>query len=836
MGNSIKIRLIVSSLVLFLVALGINVFLNSSSVDKLYEESKISHYRGIGEDLLRILSTQLNSGIGIEEISGIEHIMDKTLIGLQNGEADRKEDTKLLKLASQGGFSVSLVAPDHIISNSTAENLTKTKLPVEVIANYKFTKSKSEEAVDFHHIKHSGLYYLLLPLHDADDRLLGNIALTIPADRIASQKNLLIKNNIVALASIFVGGIVFLVLSLSGIAMPQTGGRSFSKTKISLLIFFVICSAQIAFSGLTTVAFQDLYLKMNKEKARMKIGLFKKEIESYLSKGNSIANLEDGEVLLSELISKSPELSDATLFDRKWHPLFIVTENEAINCQKATYVQLKRIKKSLPKWDPKFNVRLNVSHDDGIKGYISANISKSVLYQRLVDISLDSITVLVISILFLVEMMILIFKVVEKESIKVNSQPVSAGIEDSGINYGLMRPAAFLLLFGYDISMSFLPLHTEKLYAPMFGLSKDMIMGLPISAELLFVGFSILIAGVWLDRRGWHEPFIVGLFLAATGILYSWGAPDVFHFIISRSIAGTGYGLALMASQGFVIEYSSNKSKALGLANLFAGIYAGSICGGATGAMMADRFDYNTVFFTGSVILFSVIIYTFLFMRKGMKKPKLHVESEATPSYSMQKVSRFLSNRIVIALVFFSSLPAAIAVVGFLNYFSPIYLNRIGASQSTIGRVLMIYGICLIYIGPLVGKYVDASNKKRLYIFLGCVLGSMAFLTFTVVEGLIAAAISVLLLGLSSSFVLASQSAYTLKLKVTQELGPGKSIGIFRSTSRGGQVLGPIIFSWLILATDIRDGITYFGIAYFGLALIFLLLTMRDKKLLSFNY
>ena len=64
MGNSIKIRLIVSSLVLFLVALGINVFLNSSSVDKLYEESKISHYRGIGEDLLRILTSQLNSGIG----------------------------------------------------------------------------------------------------------------------------------------------------------------------------------------------------------------------------------------------------------------------------------------------------------------------------------------------------------------------------------------------------------------------------------------------------------------------------------------------------------------------------------------------------------------------------------------------------------------------------------------------------------------------------------------------------------------------------------------------------------------------------------------------------
>jgi predicted MFS family arabinose efflux permease len=359
-------------------------------------------------------------------------------------------------------------------------------------------------------------------------------------------------------------------------------------------------------------------------------------------------------------------------------------------------------------------------------------------------------------------------------------------------------------------------------------------MGLPISVELLFVGISILVSGIWLDKRGWHEPFLSGLFLAGAGTLYSWGAPDVINFIISRAITGTGYGLALMASQGFVIEFSDTRSKAQGLAYLFAGIYAGSLCGGATGAMLADRFDYNSVFFAGALILFGVIAYAFVFMRDGMRMPQRYSIPNKLPSAPSKKVFRFLTNRIVIALVFFSSLPAAIAVVGFLNYFSPIYLNRIGASQSTIGRILMIYGISLIYIGPLVSKYVDASNKKRLFVFMGCALGSMAFLTFNVIEGIIAASVSMLLLGLSSSFVLASQSAYTLRLTVTEELGAGKSIGIFRSTSRIGQVLGPIVFSWLILSTNIESGITYFGIAYFGFAIIFLLLTAKDQKQMAF--
>jgi predicted MFS family arabinose efflux permease len=436
--------------------------------------------------------------------------------------------------------------------------------------------------------------------------------------------------------------------------------------------------------------------------------------------------------------------------------------------------------------------------------------------------------------LFLVEMMILIFNFVQKESADEQSQPISQTRYLPKVHYGLMRPAAFLLLFGYDMSISFLPLHTEKLYTPLFGLSKDVIMGLPISVEFFLVGVCILVAGVWLDRRGWHEPFLAGITLTVVGTLYSWGAPDVLHFIISRGIAGGGYGLALMASQGFVIEYTDNKSKAQGLAYLFAGIYAGSLCGGATGAMLADRFDYNSVFFAGAVILFSVVVYCFIFMHKGMHRPQARVPTPIPSSVSVNKVTGFLSNRIVLSLIFFSSLPAAIAVVGFLNYFSPIYLNRIGASQSTIGRILMIYGICLIYIGPVISRYVDASNKKRLYIFMGCLLGSMAFLTFNVFEGLIAAAVAVLLLGLSSSFVLASQSAYTLRLKVTEELGAGKSIGIFRSTSRGGQVLGPIVFSWLILATNINDGITYFGLAYLGFAVIFLLFTMKDKKQMAF--
>ena len=84
---------------------------------------------------------------------------------------------------------------------------------------------------------------------------------------------------------------------------------------------------------------------------------------------------------------------------------------------------------------------------------------------------------------------------------------------------------------------------------------------------------------------------------------------------------------------------------------------------------------------------------------------------------------------------------------------------------------------------------------------------------------------AILLLGLSNSLVLPAQSAYALKLKVTKELGDGKAIGIFRASSRLGQVAGPVIFGWLIMATNIEQGITYFGFAYLLTALLFFFLT-----------
>ncbi|MBN1932022.1 MAG: MFS transporter [Desulfobacterales bacterium] len=790
------------------------MFFNSSFFDKIYLESLISQYRVIGEDLQNKLEISLHLGANIRKFIGINQILEKTKQQLNKVTDGASAPGGIGTSVSESNAIVAIVGTDNTILYSTCKKNVGIILPKNLLIDLKKNGGKDYRLNKDH--------YINLPVKGINKEYVANIILTFREKIIRKNFNVIHKQCLGTIIVIFFCGITILTLLLHFTIPRKLQDIRSSKTRTFLIIFLVIGLAQIIFTYLNMISFRDNYLEISRKKTEIIISNLKDDIESLLSKGVCLDHLSRIEVLMGKILATYSELKDITISNKKGQPLYMATQHALVDFHQEKNGTIKYEPANVPIIDPEYHIRLNLMRKGELKGYLSVSISKDILSERLLNIVMDSLTVIVISILFLVEFLILIFNFIKKQ-IHITEKKIK-------IHYGVMRPAAFLFLFGVDISVSFLPLHIEKLYHPIFNLSKQLIMGLPISVEFFFAGISILISGAWFDRRGWHEPFFSGLILAIFGILYSWMAPDALNFIISRGIVGFGYGLVLMASQGFVIFYSDGKSKAQALASLFAGIYAGSICGCATGAMLAERIGYSKVFLAGAMILIFVIIYTLLFMRNAIQKPEFEFAEKTIPAFKTKKIINFLSNRSVLNLIFFSSLPASIAIVGFLNYFSPIYLNRIGMSQSTIGRVLMVYGICLIYIAPFISKYVDASPKKQLYIFLGCVLGSCAFLVFYFLEGLLAAVLAILMLGISSSFVLVTQTTYALKLKVTQELGDGKAIGIFRSTSRVGQVLGPIIFSWLI-ATNINVGITYFGIAYLLTALLFFLFTQKDQKI-----
>jgi predicted MFS family arabinose efflux permease len=721
---------------------------------------------------------------------------------------------------------VSIVLPDGTILYSSDKRLLNTTMPETLWEEC--CKNQDGEAKDaaFHYTRHKNRVVQCFPVRDSEKKWMATVVFSLDETLLSGSLESDFYRALKRLGIVLACGASLLTLLLLIPRPAKNGSVDFPRRKISTIFFLAITSAQILFSGWNFVDFANYFQDVTHEHAQLVTSLFCEDLKSLLSQSLPLDERFQMEPLLAGIISSSMEPNDLCIIDRNGRLLF-----DAAGAAKSVRINhvddmLCTLMGGHRESGFTASVEQDLVPDNEVQGTISitkAGTPGNVFCSKLANAAMDASTVVVILTLFLIELLILTLNFLERKA--------AAAGQLLSIHYGTMRPAAFLFLFGIDISMSFLPLQMGKLYEPILGFSKDFIMGLPISVEFIFGGVCILIAGGWMDRRGWHEPFLTGLLLATAGVFYSWLAPDAVHLILSRAVVGAGYGLALMASQGFVITYSDLKSKAHGLSQLFAGIYAGSICGGASGAMLAERFGYPFVFFLGAMILLVVIAYTLLFMRSAMQRP--HPEpaaKQALQSGHKDAFLKFFSNRTVLSLIFLSSFPSSVAVVGFLNYFSPVYLNSIGTSQSTIGRILMIYGISMIYIGPFISRFVDASSEKKMYVFIGCVLGSMTFLSFYVLEGLWAVAVAVLILGLSSSFVLASQSAYILQLRVSQELGVGKAMGIFRSSSRVGQALGPLLFGTLVVKSDINSSVISFGLIYLMTALLFLLLTLRDQE------
>lgn len=816
-----KIKLIGGALFLLILALGFNVLLSLNSLEKLYVESTVSQYSALGNDLQRNLENALRFGKAIEKFVGIEKLLEDTKQNLLTGSATGTLANTNLTPLSSTELSVSIAGQKGTLLYSTDPRLMTEGLPEPITRLVTIPETQQAGGQkNPSYLKQKHAYYVPLPVRDGKKTWVATALIAFDERQIAALLQIVRNDMVKIMAGILAGSAIILILLLNIVTSQEGITYKSLKRRIALVMLLVIGIAQILFSVKNTRTFGTYYLQINKQKAHTLTRLLQEDIEFLFNKGIRIDKLVKMEATMGNIMNASPELSMMRIINHEQMVLYVATKIGAINVPKAADDELKRIYREIPRQEPEYLLQFELQKDGMVEGYLTTLLSKDVIFARLIDITLDFANVLIISMLFFGEMLILSFIYLEQN---VSAEQMQAG------RYAAIRPVGFLLLFGVGIAVSFLPLYVGTLYKPLWGLSKDVIMGLPISVKMFFTGLGIVIAGIWNDRRGWHEPLVGGVMLAGLGLLYSWRAPDVLQFTLSEGLSGLGYGFALMAAQGFVITHTQQNNKAHGLSLFFAGVYAGSICGGSAGGMLAERIGYRPVFLIGAIVVFSVLVYVLLFLRRDFHRPEPHVAGQPVPSQTTPKggLRRFLLNRNILGLILFSSFPTAIAIVGFLNYYTPIYLNRLGVSKSNIGRIFMLHWLCLVYIAPLLSKMIDASPHKKRYIIFGGILGGVALITFPYMGGITAAAVAVVILGLSSALV-DSRNSYVLKFQVSQNLGAGKAMGIFSSVTRIGQVLGPIVFGTLLVMGT--RAVFYAGLAYLVLTLFLMVVVSEEKQ------
>jgi predicted MFS family arabinose efflux permease len=416
--------------------------------------------------------------------------------------------------------------------------------------------------------------------------------------------------------------------------------------------------------------------------------------------------------------------------------------------------------------------------------------SQTYFSKRLQEFGVSLLMSLVISILLMAEMVYFFVKFIDSPKDRETA-------ENGAAVY--IRQISFLFYFTGYLGASFIPILARNMSGD--NPNADFIAGLPYSAEALANCFAILLAARFFKKKGWKPPYVMGVCIFITGILSSALAPNVYLFIISRAVAGTGYGFCWMTMRNITAlsdDITGNFS------SLTSGIFAGIMCGVAFGAVLADQVGYRNVLLISSLMAVIAAVFPII-LRNGA------AESAGAQSAGIKLSFAHIAVFIVFLILFV--IPACITEA-FCGYMLPLYVNRFHFPTAYAGRASLVYNLCLVYISSnflrkLIKKYFsNALFHNVLYMLLI----SLSLFAAAHIGGFQAMIITAALLGSADGFGYSVQNAFILNTSVSKKIGKAQMLTFFSLFKKFGVMLGPLVFGLFI--TNGFRGLSALGIGF----------------------
>lgn len=778
--------LLFSFLLLLLVTMGFSGGLNIYSFQQTYTDSVVENYALAGREAVREIEYALKYGKDIDNFYGIKE-------DILQAVSER--------MAGQGG--VLIVKPDGAAcyslntANQTRENAASL-IP-------KAEQELTTAAQGYVSLQQDHHFYVFMPVNNDLGSIEAYFTLIFDQSLIGAKMESYFRRLLLCLIGLTVlAGLLFTGLLRKG---KLVDGEGRIRQKVLLRNVLILLGViQIVYGYLNYQIFQQGYLSVAQEKAAVLSGVLQQNIGGVTAKGVPYQDLYGLAEYLQTIDASLPEIDGITLTDEKGTVLYTtsgLTGSSGLETGSAYTLELP-------------------ADQRGNGAMIGVHLSAGYLAEKTKHILLDMLSILAVSIFFLVEITLFGFVFLERKFQRPENLAKSRDVNK-------IRPLSFMVYGACNMAIAFIPLAMKNLYLANWGWPVGVVVGLPITAEMLCALLATIYAGGKVDKIGWKPVFMIGIAVLSLGNILSGVVGAAWLFMAARGIAGAGFGAMLMGLRAYVIAFSSAEARAQGIAGMNAGALAGISCGAVTGAMVADRLGFAPVFMISGVMVLLAMLFALRYfpnIRLGREEKEEESLSVADPQQTLRRLANFVSNRQVLTYLFFVLLPLSVVSM-YLAYFVPLYTDQTGLSVGDAGRIILVNGICIIYAGPFLSRYLltKIGNKRATVLFL--LVTAAALLTFAYLHNLKGMLASVILLGLAESFGAAANTNYYLDLKPTAAYGAGKAMGIYSVVNKLGQTMGPIVFalvSWIGMA----GGAGLVGVGVILFMLLFVLLT-RNK-------
>lgn len=749
-------------MMLLILVLGFTGALNISSFKSNYTESLVAGYAVAGSDGVRNIEYALKYGKPLDNFND----MDKILTDIKNS-SDGIEKVHVLSREGEILYNQQGRINGETISPELMDKLDTSSFPES----------------DYQAIAFDDEYHVFLPLLDRNEQWVGSLDLVFNQKVIESRVAVPKAQSLQYLDIIAALAALLLFIAHTKIDFLDKAGQ-LKKKQFLILVLSILTVAQIAYAGLNFFLYRNVYYDVARDNTMVTANIIQRNIDSVVSRGVSYHELYGIEKWMESIIKSVPQIDSITIADEHGQALYS-TDRKDMQLEQSSDSPYYY---SLP-------LSTGVIKQSGSINTPSVNISlsKDYIKKKTLAIALDALTVLIIAFFFMVEITLFLLLYIKQEVARMVSKadPASQHLNKQSMDVEMIRPLAFFYFIASSMAVSYIPLIMKELYQPLWGLPKEVVLGLPISVELLCISLSIIVTGHIIERRGWRFSFYNGLVFMGLGLLLSGLAWNGLIFILARGLTGIGYGFSWMAMRWLSTSASKPEEKTRGLSAYNAGIYAGFNCGIAIGAMMADRIGFSRVFFIALLALLIVVYFAFRYIGR-VESP----QEEIIPEVNRSSTWAFLLDPAVIFFFLLITVPVAVCSM-FMDYFFPLFGAGAGLSTSDIGRGFLIYGLCIVYLGPWLGSFVEQRLNPWKASLLAAFMTFAALGLFAWKGGIVMALAVILIMGLADSFGIVAQNNYFLSLPAARQVGESKALSYYSTVRRLGQMTGPFIFGLL---------------------------------------
>ena len=388
----------------------------------------------------------------------------------------------------------------------------------------------------------------------------------------------------------------------------------------------------------------------------------------------------------------------------------------------------------------------------------------------------------------------------------------------------LILLSLFVVMLGYGILLPTLPYYTERL-ALKDNLDTDLInfhIGLLTSIYPLFQLIFVVVWGKLSDRYGRKPIIICGLIGFVIMQLLTGLATSLTMLYVARIFGGIFTSSVIPVSNAYLSDITSEKrrTKIMGWSGV--AISSGVIFGPVIGGFLSQtdlHFKYSFWIlhldrFSVPFILVALLGFTVLvILIKSFRNTK-----PVSRFVSGKQKLNFSFSRFFIVLLLLSFVMQFVVTL-FETVFSIYGKNQLLFSSNQIGIGFMVCGIVMAVLQPVFATYGEKILTAKQQIGAGLLISGISLIAFPFFGNEIY--VYVLIVTFATGGAIVTPNLLSAVSLLSKEKA-GSNISVQTSANSVGQILGPIIGTWLIAGgfyyPFIIAGIiiiTFIGLLYF---------------------